>query len=556
MKVRIPALFQDTEQPTFKGGEVLSQRIELEDRYFLDGPISRRVAVLDFDPDSGALLPGARLKPANGRKIRAYDISGHDYQAPEFRAVMVFGTVTRTIEMFEHRQILGRDVRWAFPGNQLLVVPRAGRLRNAFYERGSQSLQFFFFEHQGAEIYTSLSEDVVAHETGHAILDGVAPDLYDAITPQALAIHESVADLVALTRSMQNDALRDDVLTSPQWSIRQSNQFTALAEEFGRALSEGRTTYLRNAFNDKRLVGANAVVGTEPHALAEVLTGALYAVLVAHYEEREAACRTDGMEPIPARGKALGTAARRFERFVFRALDYLPPGDATFADFVRAVLAADMAAYRDPGHDPYRKVLRDEAIERGIVAGVDELGVDVMASVPAIGDPSVSYDSLLHSDWYAYEFVSDNREVFGVPDGVPFTLRPRLDVTREYGRSADDDVVHELIIKVSWDAEEPNELGSAFPRTRDVTAGTTLVIDRDERCVRARLTTDRSPRHVEERSALLRRLVDQELLVAGPGTAPDGLPLRGVIGAQVLGDRMKVEGAARTLHVTADLLEG
>lgn len=556
MKVRIPALFQDTEQPVFKGGEALSQGIQLEDRYFLNGPISRRVAVLDFDPDTGALLPGAKLEPANGRKIRVYDISGHDYHAPEFRAVMVFGTITRTIEMFEHRQILGREVGWAFPGNHLLVVPRAGRLRNAFYERGSHSLQFFFFEHQAAEIYTCLSEDVVAHETGHAILDGIAPDLYDAITPQALAIHESVADLVALTRSMQNDTLRDDVLKDPAWSIRQSNQFTALAEEFGTALSEGRVAYLRNAFNDKSLAGANAVIGTEPHALAEVLTGALYAVLVAHYEALEAAFLSDAMESIPARGKALGTAAGRFERFVFRALDYLPPGDATFADFVRAVLAADLAAYRDPGHDPYRKVLRDEAVRRRIVASDDELDVEVMVPAPAIGDPSVSYDSLLHSDWYAHEFVNSNRDVFGVPDDVPFTLRPRLNVTREYGRSAEDDVVHELIIKVSWDAEEPNSLGSAFPGERDVTVGTTMVIDRDQRCIRARLMTDRSPRHVEERSAFLQRLVDEELLVAGPGTAPDGRHLRGTIGAQVRGHRMKVEGTARTLHVTADVLEG
>lgn len=556
MKVRLPALFQDTEQPTFKGGEALAQAIQLEDAYFLDGPISRRVAVLDFDPETGVLLEGAKLKPANGRKIREYDISGHDYRAPEFRAVMVFGTVTRTIEMFEHRQILGREITWAFDGPQLLVVPRAGRWRNAFYERDSHSLQFFFFEHAGAEIYTSLSEDIVAHETGHAVLDGVAPDLYDAITPQSLAVHESVADLVALTRSMQNDQLRDEVLRDPSWSITQTNQFTALAEEFGKALSEGRTYYLRNAWNDRSLGGDNAVAGDEPHTLAEVLTGALYAVLVANYEELERKFIDNGMEEIPARGKALGTAARRFERFVFRALDYLPPGDISFADFVRAVLSADAAAYREPYHEPYREVLRQQAVARQIVLDAAELSVEVDFEDPAISNPELSLDSLLDSDWYAHEFVTAHRDLFRIPDGLPFEVRDRKVVTREFGRSAENDTVNELIVKVSWEATEPNDLGAAFPNRRDVTMGTTLVVDRDTRRIRARLTTDRHPRHIDERDEFLQRLVEEDLLLAHDAVAPDGGPLRGAVGARVLGDRMKVTGAARTLHVTGDVAEG
>jgi hypothetical protein len=554
MKVRLPALFQDTEQPTFKGGEALAQAIQLEDTYFLDGPISRRVAVLDFDPDTGVLLPGAKLRPADGHKIREYDISGHDYMAPEFREVMVFGTVTRTIEMFEHRQILGREVTWAFDGPQLLVVPRAGRWRNAFYERDSHSLQFFFFEHAGAEIYTSLSEDIVAHETGHAILDGIAPDLYNAITPQSLAIHESVADLVALTRSMQNDQLRDQVLRDPEWRITQTNQFTALAEEFGKALSEGRTYYLRNAYNDRSLGGDNAVAGDEPHELAEVLTGALYAVLVSDYEQLERHSIDGGMEEIPARGKALGTAARRFERFVFRALDYLPPGDVSFADFVRAVLSADAAAYREASHEPYREVLRGQALTRQIVLDPEELSVDVDFEDPAISDPALSFESLLASDWYAYEFVTAHRDLFGIPEDLPFEVRDRKSVTREFGRSGDDDVVDELILKVSWEATEPNDLGAAFPQRRDVTMGTTFVVDRDTRRIRARLTTDSHPRHVAERDGFLRRLVEDDLLIPHPEA---GLGARrGKVGARVLGDRMKVTGAARTLHVTGDLAEG
>ncbi len=560
MKLRIPALSQDMSQAGLKEG-ALTQPIELEDAYFLDGPISRRVAILDFDPETGALLPGAKLLPADGA-IRRYDIDLDDPTAidtPEFRAVMVFGTINKTIQMFEDPHILGREIRWAFDGPQLLVVPRAGEWRNAFYERDSRSLQFFFFDHQGKRIYTSLSEDIVAHETGHAILDGVVPDLYDAITPQALAIHEAVADLIALVRAMENAKLRDKILKSPSWSIEQSNDFTALAEEFGTALSQGRTHYLRNAFNSKSLdpaAGDDAVSGTEPHDLAQVLTGALYAVLVNRYRAFKQQNDAAGMDEIPARGKALGTAAQRFERFVFRALDYLPPGDITFADFVRAVIAADKAAYPDATHDTDRRVLREEALTRRIAEDKAELEVDVLFDHPAVSDPELSYDSLVASDWHAYEFVNANRDLFGIPAGEPFALRPRLEVQRLFFRTAGEEPVNELIVKASWEQEEDNGLGSSFPSRRDVTMGTTLVIDRDARIVRARLTTDQAARRVPERDAFLRKLVEEDLLVPASVAAAGGRTPQAAIAAQVLGNRMKVTGTCRSLHVTADALEG
>ena len=50
----------------------------------------------------------------------------------------------------------------------------------AFYERESHSLQFFHFPSKSptnalTTVYTSLSHDIVSHECGHAILDGIAP---------------------------------------------------------------------------------------------------------------------------------------------------------------------------------------------------------------------------------------------------------------------------------------------------------------------------------------------------------------------------------------------
>src|SRR6185295_18081466 len=114
--------------------------------------------------------------------------------SPGVLSVSVFGTVHKVISLFEEPDTLGRRIDWAFDGPQLLVVPRAGDTANAFYERYSRSLQFFHVDRPGVgRVYTAASQDIVAHETGHAVLDAIAPDLYDAVTPQSLAMHEAIA---------------------------------------------------------------------------------------------------------------------------------------------------------------------------------------------------------------------------------------------------------------------------------------------------------------------------------------------------------------------------
>jgi len=136
-----------------------------------DGPISTRVAVLDLDPEDGMLLPGAPYLPPGPERARGlWQVADrNDMTARDFQQVSVFGAIRTTMAMFEEEDVLGRPLVWAFDGPQLLVVPRAGRMANAFYHRASRSLQFFYFDGVIAEeettVYTCLSPDIVAHET-------------------------------------------------------------------------------------------------------------------------------------------------------------------------------------------------------------------------------------------------------------------------------------------------------------------------------------------------------------------------------------------------------
>jgi hypothetical protein len=576
MRLRVPVIVKDPEVSDFKEiAPTETITIESEDM-FLDGPISPRVAILDLDPATGRLRPGVRVRaPKDPRGYAGYDLptpvrADSDVSA-EAAAVSTFGCVHKTLKLFEEEDALGRRVQWAFDAPQLLVVPRAGEWANAFYERESRSLQFFFFKAGGRTIHTCHSQDIVAHETAHAILDGVVPDLYDAITPQSLAIHEAVADLAAVLCSFRCRELSQRVLAQTGGSIRRSTAFSGIGEQFAGALNEQRN-YLRDLDNDRRL--QDLTDRADPHDLSVVLSGALYRMLVNLHEQLRQEYATRSRPPaksiVPAEEsyvqqnvlkhphedapptdigpslKALFVAADRTKRTVFRGLDYLPPGDVSFADLGRAILAADEASH--PDSDQPREWLREELTKRGIFAGDGgRPGTPVREAI------AVDLEALVQSDYVAYDFVNKNRGWLGIPANGTFDVPPRLDVTKLEWHRGGQRKRRECILKVRWTDIEPSALGRSMPSTRRVTAGTTLAVDWETRTVRALLKRERTSEDRRDTETFLRRMVDSETLRLGEDAkGPGGRPLRGVIRGDALEGALRVRGTARMLHVTRE----
>lgn len=594
MKVRIPLMIQDPRTSKLEGIKPI-EGFDPEEEFFLDGPVTKRVAVLDFSPKTGKLQIGAYFRlPPRGRVRGWYENAAGDdlYGAeakelytPAFMHVSVFATVLKTMYMFEKKDTLGRPLTWAFDAPQLLVVPRAGERANAYYHRDSHSLQFFHFgsprpRDRRKKVYTCLSRDIVAHETGHAIVDGIAPDLLDACTPQSLAIHEAIADLTAVLMAFGSHTLRKFVLKKTRGSIEDSTAFSSIAEEFGAEIGRERKE-LRNLRNKKNLNPRdkeNSVRGDDPHDLSEVLSGALYNVMIKIHEDLKAeyaktpeyAERPDPL--FSASGEALRKGAERFKRMVFRALDYLPPGEVSFVDYGRAMIAVDQVAY--PDDEKMRSWICAEFVSRFIVR--DEAALEARTNFEHEALKDVDVSTLRSSDWAAYDFANENRGLLCIPSGrepVPFQVRPRLSVRKKYdSRHPAGEEGRECIFKVAWDAEEGNPIGSRYQKNRRITVGTTLAIDWETRRILARLTSapptkyslrcqglDSKRRRLARaeykkqrlaRDAYLGRLAEEGFLKVGrQAIGPYGQPLVSAVQAEVVAGKMRVRGTGNMLHI-------
>src|SRR5262249_34423159 len=81
---------------------------------------------------------------------------------------------------------------------QLKVAPHAFAEANAFYSKRDEALLFGYFAGPKGTIFTCLSHDIIAHETTHALLDGLRPRYLEPSSPHQAAFHEGFADVVAL----------------------------------------------------------------------------------------------------------------------------------------------------------------------------------------------------------------------------------------------------------------------------------------------------------------------------------------------------------------------
>jgi Subtilase family len=366
------------------------------------GPIGEYIEVIDVDPASQCCYAPVDL---NHPHILTRSGLTPSEASPQFHQQMVYAVAMKTIEYFE--KALGRVALWApreivVPQQKLAsktdkcadreptkkleyvqrlrIYPHALRAKNAYYSPEHKALLLGYFSAssspaeglmQGSVIFTAVSHDVVAHETTHALLDGVHRRFREATNPDVFAFHEAFADTVAIFQHFTLPEALSHQIKATRGDLEQQNLLGQLAVQFGE--STGRYGALRDYIGatEKPKAGSgekakwvrrepkqndydDAKATGDPHAIGAVLVAAVFDAFLQIYKRRTAdlvRLATGGTGVLPdgaisadlvnRLAREASKVASQILNICIRALDYCPPIDIVFGEYLRALITAD-----------------------------------------------------------------------------------------------------------------------------------------------------------------------------------------------------------------------
>jgi hypothetical protein len=372
------------------------------------GPVGEYLEVVDVDPTNDSVYAPVDL---NHRSLLSTDGLAPSEGLPQFHQQMVYAVAMKTIGHFE--RALGRVALWSpriVPPpwqkrkrgerreqrfvRRLRIYPHALREANAYYSPTKKALLFGYFPANleagrnlpRGTIFTCLSHDIVAHETAHALLDGVHPRFSEATNDDMLAFHEAFADVVALMQHFTMAEALKDAIRRTKGDLTRESQLGALAWQFGQAI--GGRGALRDAIGEidektgewkpREPSPSDYLSATEAHARGAVLVAAVFDAFLQVYRHetrdlfRLASAGTGVLPPgeippllVDCLAAKAAEIADRILDICIRALDYCPPVDMYFGEYLRALVTADRDVHPDDS-GAYRVAFIDAFRSRGI----------------------------------------------------------------------------------------------------------------------------------------------------------------------------------------------
>jgi hypothetical protein len=346
----------------------------------------------------GGKLSSPRMEIYDRAPIAMADAEGnyshYEVGTPQFDQVNAYAIVANTISMYD--KYLGSPVRWSFSG-PLTVVPHKGTGKTAYFNGREGSINFFEWQSPslGKRVTTSQSADVIAHEIGHAVWDGLRPRA--GYSNEAGAFHEAFGDCSALLHSLQQESNITKALEQNGGDLRQPSLISRMAEEFGTAFNKedkdpnnDDRPYYRTALNEFKYIDPKKlpdddypptvgedVLTREFHSFSRVWSGAFYRMLTALYD----GAKEEGKSSVDALKQARDVLGNIWGK----SLHELPPSGIKFSVVAESMLRTAARQDDQASFDRIAAVLVDRDILTA--AKVDEIRNGKLPEV-SLGDGS------------------------------------------------------------------------------------------------------------------------------------------------------------------------
>jgi hypothetical protein len=281
----------------------------------------------------------------------------------QFRYWTAREALTRGVNFWS--PILPIGTRWSAAASPLQVTLIAGQTLNANYTR-LFGLRFYQQTVKNIPISSAESPDVVCHELGHAILDALRPQLFNAANTESDAFHESFGDMSSILSALQVPSLRQRLLAETGGKLNVNSRLSRLAEQLGWGIRQLSPTAvdadsLRNAANrffytppaQLPTTAPATQLSAESHSFSRVFTGAFLDALARMVDVLGGSSDTN-----------LLTISRDLGQLLVDGIRTAPVVPAYFGQVAANMLQADQV--RNNGR--YRKALSSAFIQHGILA--------------------------------------------------------------------------------------------------------------------------------------------------------------------------------------------
>jgi hypothetical protein len=283
---------------------------------------------------------------------------------------------------------LNIEPKWQNGSKQIKVGIRSFDQLNSFYSR--DRIDFGFQKQSEPVMRLCDSPETVAHDIGHAVLDILRPDLWNAAFLEAAAFHESFASLSEVLSTLQLESYRKAIIQETGGYLHHDSRLTRSSEQLGDAVRQVtpnavpirgvREIFTPFLYEDPQKLFPSSpwyMLSSEPHSFGRIFSGALVQVLSSMFRSSDLSS-----ESLLAATVDLGTLLARAAQICELRPDL-------FSSVAHALLEVDKSQFRGR----YTESIRAAFVGRGI------LSISSGKPRPTSGEDSTHWFPLEGGEW-------------------------------------------------------------------------------------------------------------------------------------------------------------
>jgi len=210
------------------------------------------------------------LPDQDGNFIEGGEIN---YNEDELDAIHTYAIVRMVINLYE--ELLGKSIYWSWwkdgKGDPIIVKIRNNDI-NARFIKEQKCIELDYYGPYGNWTYNCRSVDLIAHETGHAILDSILPHLNEG-SIESRGIGEAFCDLTAMFWILSQKDLCKHVIEETDGDLSKNSILTLFGVGYGYKVNNYRE--LRSAINNVNIRKDQY----SPYEYSQDLIGWVYEIL-------------------------------------------------------------------------------------------------------------------------------------------------------------------------------------------------------------------------------------------------------------------------------------